>query len=140
VAEQLGYPVKREAAQSCLRSIENNPELAVCVAESESGKVISWVHVFIARRIFVQYFADLGGLVVDEAARGAQIGAELMLAAEAWAAGRGCQRMIIRSNITRQRAHRFYQHLDYDVIKRQVVFHKRLASAASANLKANYAK
>ncbi len=44
------------------------------------------------------------GLVVDEAIRGAGIGAQLLAAAEVWARERGCTEMRVHSNVVRNRA------------------------------------
>lgn len=126
MSAQLGYPIDEVQAAGLIQVIVESPEQVLLVAEDERQGPIGWAHVFIARRIFRPPFADLGGLVVDEAARGEQVGAQLMGAAEAWAVERGCTGLVVRSNVIRQRAHRFYQRLGYDVLKQQVVFQKQL--------------
>lgn len=126
MSAQLGYPVEYDEAADLIRAIVEDANQVLLVAEEESHKPIGWAHVFIARRIFIPPFADLGGLVVDEAARGRQVGAQLLQAAEAWAVERGCWRMIVRSNVIRERAHRFYQDMEYEVHKQQVIFEKLL--------------
>lgn len=126
LSEQLGYPVHEADVPDFLRAIERDPDQILLVAVDDSGELVGWVHVLLVRRVFMKAFADLGGLVVDEDARGANIGAELMQAAESWAAEHGCDQIYVRSNVIRDRAHRFYLRLGYESIKRQVVFRKKL--------------
>ena len=71
-------------------------------------------------------FAELAGLVVDDAVRGAGVGAALLNAAEAWARSEGFATMRVRSNVVRERAHRFYEREGYERIKAQAVFRKAL--------------
>jgi GNAT superfamily N-acetyltransferase len=72
----------------------------------------------------------LGGLVVDEGHRGRRIGRLLMETAEAWASARGCEALYVRSNVVRERAHRFYKEMGYDLIKQSCVFLKELGGSA----------
>lgn len=126
MSAQLGYPIAEDKAADLIQAMVDTPDHVLLVAEDENQLPIGWVHVFIARRIFAQPLADLGGLIVDEAARGAKVGTKLLQAAEAWAIERGCQRMMVRSNVIRERAHRFYLRLGYTLLKRQAVFEKSL--------------
>jgi len=68
--------------------------------------------------------AEIGGLVVEEGWRGSGIGRRLMQQAEQWAQEQGCWAMHVRSNILRERAHRFYERLGYQSIKTQRVFRR----------------
>ncbi len=71
-------------------------------------------------------FAELAGLVVADSARGIGIGAALLAAAEAWARAAGFALMRVRSNVVRERAHRFYEREGYCRVKAQAVFHKSI--------------
>jgi GNAT superfamily N-acetyltransferase len=51
-------------------------------------------------------------------------------AAETWAAKRGAKRLRVRSNVMRERAHRFYERLGYTITKRQAVFDKDVEGEA----------
>ncbi|MBW4636237.1 MAG: GNAT family N-acetyltransferase [Iphinoe sp. HA4291-MV1] len=53
------------------------------------------------------------GLVVDEGYRHSGIGRVLMQHIEQWASIVSCQGILIRSNIKRKEAHRFYEKIDY---------------------------
>ena len=61
-----------------------------------------------------------------DGSRGVGVGAQLLHAAEQWAAKNGFGRMRVRSNVVRERAHRFYLREGYRERKRQVVFDKDL--------------
>ena len=70
--------------------------------------------------------AEIESVVVEDEYRGNGIGALLVQAAEAWARRRGCTTVRLLSNVVRERAHRFYGRLGYDVLKTEHVFQKQL--------------
>jgi len=61
---------------------------------------------------------------VAEAQRSGGVGAALVAAAEEWARVKLCARIRVRSNVVRERTHRFYERLGYRVVKSQKVFDK----------------
>ena len=123
---QLGYPSTRQQIASRLAGVEAEPSSRVLVAENGNGRVIGWLHVAARTQLTEDMCADILGLVVDESARGAGVGADLVRAAEAWARGEGCTRIRVRSRETRERAHKFYEREGYARNKVQVVLHKSL--------------
>ena len=123
---QLGYPSTRQQIASRLAGVEAEPSSRVLVAENGDGRVIGWLHVAARTQLTEDMCADILGLVVDESARGAGVGADLVRAAEAWARGEGCTRIRVRSRETRERAHKFYEREGYARNKVQVVLHKSL--------------
>jgi GNAT superfamily N-acetyltransferase len=122
---QLGYPATAEQAAERLAKILPRADGAVFVADAD-GIVAGWTHVIGCERLEDGGFAEIGGLVVRDGYRGRGVGVQLMAAAERWAAERGYPRMVVRSNVIRERAHRFYERLEYKATKRQAVFVKRL--------------
>ncbi|HEV3253105.1 MAG TPA: GNAT family N-acetyltransferase [Candidatus Acidoferrales bacterium] len=122
---QLGYPATPEETAQRLRRILDDAQHAVFVAEA-AGRVAGWVHVFVYRTMESDARAEIGGLVVDEAARSRGIGRALMAGAEAWAREKGCQAVGLRSNVIREKAHAFYEALGYRLIKTQKCFRKTL--------------
>jgi GNAT superfamily N-acetyltransferase len=86
--------------------------------------ILGWLHIFERPLLIQSTGAELGGLVVDELARGQGIGQALLGAAEQWVQERGLSHMTIRSNTTRTAAHAFYQALDYDLVKTSNTFKK----------------
>lgn len=123
---QLGYPSSNQALADRAAELLASPSDAVFVATDAGDQVVGWVH--IARRVLMESgpFAEIVGLVVDEARRGQGIGRELVAHAEQWARDAGLFQVRVRSNIIRQQARRFYERQGYDVIKQQAVFKKTL--------------
>jgi GNAT superfamily N-acetyltransferase len=70
--------------------------------------------------------AEVAGLVVDASCRSRGIGAMLMARTEEWAREHGCAAVTLRSNVIRERAHRFYERLGYQIVKTQKSFRKTL--------------
>ncbi len=77
-----------------------------------------------ARRGDAARIAQLSGELGYPASAGA--GAKLLQAAEEWARKRGCKGMNVRSNVIRERAHKFYEANGYEHYKTQKAFRKPL--------------
>ncbi len=126
LAAQLGYPSTPGQVRRRLDTLtEKAAENEVFVAEA-GGQVVGWVHVHIYRLLVDDPEAEIGGLVVDEQARGRGVGAALMQAAESWAKEKGCASVYLRSNVIRTQAHEFYKRLGYTIVKSQYAFRKAL--------------
>jgi GNAT superfamily N-acetyltransferase len=123
---QLGYPSSEEEIRRRLEPIGQDERHAVYVAESPGGQVVGWIHAYLRPLLEEDLQAEIGGLVIDEAWRNYGIGQRLLQQAEQWAQEQGCWAVHVRSNIIRERAHRFYQRLGYSSIKTQLSFRKVL--------------
>lgn len=122
LAGELGCP---STAEQMLVRFDALPQSeAVLVALDPD--VIAWVQVGVTCSLESGAFAEIRGLVVQEQQRSRGIGALLVDAAEKWARGRGLSRMRVRSNVLRERTHRFYERLGYTVKKSQKAFEKPL--------------
>jgi GNAT superfamily N-acetyltransferase len=132
LASQLGYPVEDENARTYLHGIEQDANHTLLVAESDSGSIIGWIHVFRTRRAFTSPHAEIGGLVVDEDHRGMGVGRSLLEESERWARREECSTLLIRSNVVRGRARDFYQGAGYSLLKQQNVFKKELGGEQPA--------
>jgi GNAT superfamily N-acetyltransferase len=117
---QLGYPSSPEEVEARLRDLASRPEDAVLVAE-EDGEAVGWIHVSALYSLEMDPCAQIQGLVVDASRRGGGIGAALVEAASAWAAGHGFRTLRVRSNVIRERTHAFYERLGFARTKSQVV-------------------
>lgn len=126
LSAQLGYPATPEQMGRRLEAIQGDENHAVFVAEGAGGQVTGWVHVFIRQLLLVDRHAELGGVVVLAGQRGRGVGRLLMERAEVWARARGCEAVYVRSNVARERAHRFYEGIGYEQIKTSRVFLKRM--------------
>jgi len=120
---ELGYPADAASVRARFAMLDGRPEHGLLVAE-DAGAVVGWVHVHDGWTLESGRMAELLGLVVGEARRGAGVGRALVAEAERWAAARGCTRLRVRSNVTRERTHRFYEGLGYRRVKSQQVFDK----------------
>jgi GNAT superfamily N-acetyltransferase len=122
---QLGYPTTSDQAARRAAGIIGRLGNRVLVAEA-GGEVVGWIHVAESVTLESDPAAEIAGLVVDEAFRGAGVGARLVAEAESWAAGQGYARMRVRSNVKRNHARRFYERAGFTVTKRQRNFEKPL--------------
>ena len=125
LATQLGYPSTTEQVLARLRTLPQDGTHAVYVAENAAG-VVGWVHVFALYPVAHDCVAEIAGLVVDASCRASGVGKHLMDAAENWARERGLDTVVLRSNVIREAAHKFYENLGYTRIKTQHAFRKVL--------------
>jgi GNAT superfamily N-acetyltransferase len=87
---------------------------------------VGWLHGSVSHLLESDIRAEVNGLIVAEGQRSAGAGASLLEAAEEWARKRGCQAMNVRSNVIRERAHKFYERQGYEHYKTQKAFRKKL--------------
>ncbi len=125
LSTQLGYPADEVTMRERLHRVQAQRAGCVFVA-CEADVVVGWTHVVERFHLEDAPFAEIAGLIVDEAARGAGVGALLLSAAESWARERGYVKLRVRSNVVRERAHRFYEREGFVERKRQVVFEKSI--------------
>jgi GNAT superfamily N-acetyltransferase len=122
---ELGYLVSAAAMEERIRNYALLTDRVVFVA-CRDGAAIGWIDVGIVHHLQVQPNGEIGGLVVSHGCRGAGIGAKLVSRAEEWVKERGITRVVVRSNITREAAHRFYPREGYERTKTSAVFSKTL--------------
>ena len=123
---QLGYPTTAAEIKKRLRRLKPASQNALFVAESLNSGVVGWAHVSVTHLVEVGTRAELNGLIVAEGQRSLGAGARLLQAAEDWAHKRGCPSMSVRSNVIRERAHKFYERQGYEHYKTQKAFRKEL--------------
>lgn len=123
---QLGYPATAAQVRERLRGIKPASQHAVFVAESARDGVVGWLHLSRQPLLEVEIRAEVNGLVVAEGQRSLGAGARLLGAAEEWARKHGCKSMSVRSNVIRERAHKFYEQNGYEHYKTQKSFRKPL--------------
>ncbi len=128
LSAELGYPAAAAQVATRLRQLTPASKHAVFVAESSDAAMglIGWVHVSVSHLLESDMRAEVNGLIVAEGQRSAGAGAKLLEAAEEWARRRGCRGMNVRSNVIRERAHRFYERQGYEHYKTQKAFRKAL--------------
>ena len=121
---ELGYPSTPAQIGVRLRRLAPASKHAVFVAESD--EVVGWVHVSVSHLLESDVRAEVNGLIVGEGQRSVGAGAKLLEAAEEWARKRGCRAVNVRSNVIRERAHKFYERQGYEHYKTQKAFRKPL--------------
>jgi GNAT superfamily N-acetyltransferase len=131
LSDELGYPVSTEAMECRIRAREglrDHTVLVACVA----GEVVAWVDVVVVHHLAVEPYGEIGGLVVGDGHRSAGIGRTLLAHAEQWIASQGIRNAVVRSQIKREDAHRFYLREGYSRTKTSAVFSKELTPARPA--------
>ena len=124
---ELGYPSSPAQIATRLRQLKPASKHAVFVAEFPGATgILGWLHVSVSHLLESDLRAEINGLIVADGQRSAGTGAKLLAAAEAWARGHGCQGVNVRSNVIRDRAHKFYERQGYEHYKTQKAFRKKL--------------
>ena len=126
LARQLGYECTGEEVRKRLSDMHDGNHYTVFVAELVGGKIAGWIGAHVFRSVETATCAEISGLVVDEGLRSNGIGKMLIDAAEQWARRVPCQAISVRSNVKRDRAHRFYTNNGYEHVKTQKEFSKNL--------------
>lgn len=126
LAVQLGYPSTVDQVAARLREILPHADHLVLVAERKGGYIAGYIEVFPFCTIGTNPRIEIASLVVDETCRSQGVGRLLIDRAEEWARANGYKEMGLRSNVIRDRAHRFYENLGYRVNKTQKSFRKTL--------------
>jgi GNAT superfamily N-acetyltransferase len=93
-------------------------------AESQVGSECTYF--VLSNKIEQDSCAGISGLIVDQEVRSREIGKVLLGAAEEWARSQGCDAISVHTNVTRERAHRFYARNGYEHIKTQKYLRKSL--------------
>jgi len=129
---ELGYTTKPQEIVSRIKRASKLPEHLIAVAEIENG-LIGWVQAEHRFSMETGEKAEIVGLVVGARARHRGVGRLLVQAAEEWAADRGLNSIVVRSNVVRPESHDFYRRIGYTRSKTQHVYAKPLPHGASAN-------
>lgn len=133
LSTQLGYPASADDIGGRLSRLLPRPEHFLRVAESPAGEVIGWVHAEQRQILESGAWCEIMGLVVDAAHRGHGAGRTLVAEVESWARDRGLRTVKVRSNVTREESHPFYQRLGYARLKTQHVYLKSTRPAVPEN-------
>jgi ribosomal protein S18 acetylase RimI-like enzyme len=123
---ELGYPAEVDIMRGRLEAIGHRPTDIVLVAELSPAGLVGWIHA--AEQAVLEYGqrAEILGLVVSQDVRQHGIGRGLVAAVERWASDRGLVQISVRSAVTREASHLFYQRLGYRRIKTQHAYRKSL--------------
>lgn len=126
----LGYPADTLAMAARIARLSASRDHGVFVA-CAGDDVIGWIHVSAVEHMQSEPRAEIGGLVVDDGWRSQGVGARLVERAETWARDAGFAELLVRSQIAREAAHRFYLREGFTRTKTSAVFSKRLTPASA---------
>lgn len=126
LAVQLGYQSTGKEIRARLGEMQDSNQYVVYIAELPGGQIAGWIGIYVFRAVELDKCAEISGFVVDEQIRSRGIGKLLLAAAEEWARNHGCEAISVKSNVTRNRAHGFYEKNGYVWAKTQASFHKNL--------------
>jgi GNAT superfamily N-acetyltransferase len=121
---ELGYPLDSGQAQRRFEALARGDH-GLFVAE-DGGRVVGWIHVSATPALVDEAKTVIDALIVDESVRSRGIGRLLVTEVEAWAARRGHKTLRVRTRVTRDRAHHFYQKCGFALDKTQHIFDKSL--------------
>jgi GNAT superfamily N-acetyltransferase len=122
----LGYEATPDQILQRVAALREWPDQEAFVAVAESGGVVGLCHVQGVRLLASDGYAEIQALVVSQARQGQGIGKRLLAHACDWASARGYGRARLRSNVVREAAHAFYEHLGFEKQKASYAFERRL--------------
>jgi GNAT superfamily N-acetyltransferase len=126
LSAELGYPATTKQIETRFLQLLPRTKHALLVAEGPGAQLVGWIHVSVANLIESDVRAEVNALIVAEAHRSLGAGVKLLEAAENWARSSGCRNVNLRSNVIRERAHKFYERQGYEHYKTQKAFRKPL--------------
>jgi GNAT superfamily N-acetyltransferase len=120
----LGYEATPGQVARRLAGIREWPDQEAFVADVD-GAIVGMCHVQGVRMLNSEGYAEIQALVVSAACQGQGIGRKLVAHACEWAFARGYERVRLRSNVVREAAHAFYEHLGFEKAKASYAFERR---------------
>ncbi len=125
---QFGYPVTKEEMHMRLSEMLTSSTDWLWVAES-NGQVVAWMQATAMARLESGRFLEITGFVVEETQRSGGIGGKMLALVTDFGKENGFERLVVRSNVIRNRAHGFYLKNGFEEKKQQKVFEKRIFHA-----------
>jgi GNAT superfamily N-acetyltransferase len=125
LSAELGYPATPEIMKMRIAQLQHLVSKAVYIA-CLGPRVVGWIDIGLTQHLQTELYAEIGGLVVSSTVRSKGIGKALVAWAERWARERCVQLIVVRSRLSRERAHRFYEREGYTRYKTSAVFQKVL--------------
>ena len=120
----LGYEATADQVVRRLAALREWPDQEAFVADVD-GRIVGMCHVQGVRMLNSEGYAEIQALVVSADRQGQGIGKRLVAHACEWAFARGYERVRLRSNVVREAAHAFYEHLGFEKAKASYAFELR---------------
>lgn len=125
LSAHFGYPCTEEAMRERLQRLLDSEVDWAWVADG-GATLLGWMQLTEMLRLESGRFLEITGLVVDEAHRNLGVGGMLLQQARWHAEHAELQRIVVRSNVIRERAHGFYLKNGYVAVKQQQVLQLNL--------------
>ena len=125
LCQTLGHNVTVEDMRTRLTKIIANNDHMLLVAQAE-GKIIGYCHGYVRILTEIPTDVEIGGLAVSDDFQGQGVGKKLVTGIEDWTKSIGLDTVALASNIKREAAHQFYEHLGYTKLRQQFAFEKKL--------------
>jgi GNAT superfamily N-acetyltransferase len=126
LSSELGYPVNSAVMAARIERLNACGSRHALVACPGEGSVAGWIEMEVVEHLTSDRTVSISALVVAKGMRSQGIGKMLLREAEQWAKLRGVRRMLVRSRVAREDAHRFYEREGYIRVKTSAVFEKPL--------------
>ncbi|TZG41133.1 GNAT family N-acetyltransferase [Halomonas eurihalina] len=118
---ELGYVVREQTVRDNIRSLSNGSADRAWVAEAPNG-LLGLVSVHLTPLFHAPgHLGRITSLVVYSHARGRGIGSLLVRQAQDYCRKSGCERIELTSGDHREKAHRFYESLGFQVCSQRYV-------------------
>ena len=122
----LGYQATAAQTARRLAALREWPDQDAFVAVAD-GAIVGLCHVQGVRMLVSDGYVEIQALVVSAACQGQGLGRKLVAHACEWAFAHGYERVRLRSNVVREAAHAFYEHLGFEKSKASYAFELRRA-------------
>lgn len=122
---QLGYSSTTQEVIKRFLSLQQSSDDGLFIA-LRGANVVGWLHVYGVRLLETDGYAEIGGIVIDVAARRQGVGRQLLGLAEKWTVAHGYSELRLRSGLHRLDAHEFYQAVGYEMAKTSYMFRKKV--------------
>jgi GNAT superfamily N-acetyltransferase len=119
LTKELGSFINVDQVDEQLESILADKSHFAYVAVTD-GRLVGYIHCFVALRMTTTPFLEIGGLVVKKEYRSLGIGK--LLVNSMLQSNDEIDKVRVRCNVKREAAHEFYAHLNFEEKKEQKVF------------------
>lgn len=126
--EQLGYDYSVEKTAANLKRLlaDQKHHLILVYIDDTTKKVLGYIHVELFEELYFAPMYNILALAVSPLAQHQGIGSKLMTEVEQVGQKSGITEIRLSSGEERTDAHKFYEHLGYNYLKKQKRFGKKL--------------
>lgn len=121
LTQQFDYNTDEKQTLEYLEALATDDNNLVLLAVLDN-EVVGWIQVCDMLRLESGRFCEIAGLVVGSKHRGQGIGRLLIEQAINWTKEHNCDKLKVRTNVKRERTHKFYSSVGFILTKEQKVF------------------